>query len=271
MCSLISGLLLTSWVIAASDSGSLCALLGSGFALCLVWSLGCSSSTWAQRSLPPAESLLLQLGAAQGSFHGTVPSLAEASCAVTAQVQVGLQDTRCNLSECGPMELPPIPRCHFKWPRGRFAAGSGCPSPAPSLLLRADLWEGREQTALVSCRAFSPSFRLFKQLPTTNAFVLQLSAPDLRSRSPQGLPGIEGVGRLCLPREDGGRGAPVSLLRALAVTERLPSPASQPPADLICHCHLLNNCFSAVWPPRAALPATLLRAPLICSVNSPLL
>lgn len=179
--------------------------------------------------------------------------------------------TRGAIYQCGPMELPPIPRCHFKWPRGRFAAGSGCPSPAPSLLLRADLWEGREQTALVSCRAFSPSFRLFKQLPTTNAFVLQLSAPDLRSRSPQGLPGIEGVGRLCLPREDGGRGAPVSLLRALAVTERLPSPASQPPADLICHCHLLNNCFSAVWPPRAALPATLLRAPLICSVNSPLL
>lgn len=169
---------------------------------------------------------------------------------------VCLQAVRCSLSERVPTQLPPIPRCRFEWSRGRFAAGSGCPSPAPSpLLLRADLWEGREQTALVSRGAFSPSFQPFKQLPTTNAFVLQLSAPDLRSRSPQGPPGIEGVGRLCLPREDGGRGAPVSLLRVPAVTERLPSPASQPPADLICHCHLLNNCFSAVWPPRAALPS----------------
>lgn len=37
------------------------------------------------------------------------------------------------------------------------------------------------------------------------------------------------------------------------------SAAPQPPAGLICYCHLLNNCFSAVWPPRAA---PLLRAAL---------
>lgn len=129
MCSLFSGLLLTSWVIAASDSGSLCALLGSGFALCLVWSLGCSSSTWAQRSLPPAESLLLQLGASQGSFHGTVPSLAEASCAVTAQVQVGLQDTRCNLSVWphGAATHPTVP---FRVAPGALCSWQRVPQPS---------------------------------------------------------------------------------------------------------------------------------------------
>lgn len=39
----------------------------------------------------------------------------------------------------------------------------------------------------------------------------------------------------------------------------LQGPASPPPATLICHRHLLNNCFSAVGPLRAALT---------CSINS---
>lgn len=131
MCSLFSGLLLTSWVIAASDSGSLCALLGTGFALCLVWSLGCSSSTWAQRSLPPAESLLLQLGAAQGSFHGTVPSLAEAS---GAQVQPNswLAGHEVQSISVAPWSCHPSHGAISSGPGGALQLAAGAPAQRPA-------------------------------------------------------------------------------------------------------------------------------------------
>lgn len=137
------------------------------------------------------------------------------------------------------------PWCHLKQRQSLFPAGSGSANQRRSLLPHTDLWKTASEP---------PSWAAGSSVPALSALYTTLRQMGLYRCSP---PQIRSLGPLPACREGSASGVPACPRGS----------ASPPPAALICHCHLLNNCFSAVWPPRAALPARLLRASLICSVN----